>query len=809
MFLFIIREYQLRCPSELSSLVPAAMTMPSVLNCCNLFHVACHNGHLNVLQYLLMHHPEMLLSVTQEGLGALHVAIMSNQQEIIEFLMDQLTFIVYKQSPVNSEKFGDTLYTRLSNAVSVLSMEKVCDFINAQTCLGHTALHFAAIMNHVAIIKLLLSLPSSLGLDIEVKDKVQFTPLHAATFANALEAVKCLLEHNANPNTNSNLTHYADVFKTPLVQACAFHHSSVFSCLLKNGAIDHDWLALQWSLSNESYGECFYQILGSFIKQDEGLSEGIKLQRRKEGLSVSNTISVGWNGIPLQILDMNWLEYALSACPIPKSTNILLNVTSFSASNCGLGVIPLEVFQLTTVVTLDLSSNKISVLPSKNVDSEILKSSGWTCASLERLDLSKNKITHLPSYVFELPNMTYLNVSFNCLSNISMNLWTAPKLSEFLCSHNNLTTIPSKWVECLHCHTKTSSTVKETYSYSQMQSSRLGHLRGLAYTESHGRSRSVDDDSSLSPVSLMEIADDAFDNDDMDMSLSPVQVALQERRIITGSGGVTVDWNKEFTASTETGFLVHLDFSHNQLASLPPDLPCLAPKLKHLNVSYNDLASVCIPSGFPTNLKYLYLSHNPFHFINCEKEKIISIACTNPHAKANYRNRNSLCLHRSHYQLLQLQILDLSHCNLHSLNLFMPPQLQKQLSEKLKNYLKGSNAKQSECIPLVTAVASQLISLDNIEVLRRLTVPLLSRLILKHNNLKAIPESVYGMLNLGSLELSHNPISELCKELGLLNKLWYLPLEGLSLNFPPHSILTRRKTADVTGFLRSTLQKLV
>ena len=802
-FCFIIREYQLKCPSEWLPLVPVSMTMPNALNRCNLFHVACHNGHQNVLQYLLMHHPEMLLSVTQEGFSALHVAVMSNQQGIIEFLMGQITIIVYSQSPVKSEKFDDTLHTRLSKATSVLSMEKVHDFVNAQTCLGHTALHLAAIMNHVAIIKLLLSLPSSLELDIEAKDKVQFTPLHAATFANSLEAVECLLDYNANPDTISNLTHCTDVFKTPLVQACALHYTSVFCCLLQNGAVDHDWLALQWCLSNKNYGECFYKILGSFIKQEENLSEAIKVQRKKKGLCLSNTFSVRWNDVPLLILNMNWLEYALSACPIPKSADTLLNVTSFSASNCGLSLVPLEVFQLTQVVALDLSNNNISQLPSKNVDSEILKNSGWTCASLERLDLSKNKITHLPSFVFELPNMTYLDVKFNCLNDISMKLWTAPKLSEFLCSHNNLASIPSKWVEYLHCRPKISSTVKDASSFRQLQSSRFERIKGLIHSESHERSRSVGDNSSLSSVEVDD-DDDTFDNN---MSLSPVQISLQERYIITGCGGVTVDWNKEFTTSTKTGFLVHLDFSHNQLASLPPDLPCLSPKLKYLNVSYNDLTSVYIPSGFPANLNYLYLSHNPLHFINCEKEKVISIACTNPHTKANYRN--SLCLHRSHHQLLKLQVLDLSHCNLYSVNLFMPPEFQKKLSEKLKNYLKGSNTKQSESIPLVTATVSQLNSLDNIAVLGKLTVPLLSRLILKHNNLKAIPESVCSMLNLGSLEVNHNPISELCKELGHLNKLWYLPLKGLSLKFPPHSVLTRGKTADITGFLRSTLQKLV
>ena len=790
----------------MSSLVPAAMVIPSTLNCCNLCHFACHNGHLNVLQYLLIHHPEMLLSVTQEGFSPLHVAIMSNQQEIVEFLINQLIFIIYKHPSASSLKYDDTLHARMAKVVSLMSMEKVYDLINAQTYLGHTALHFAAIMNCVPIIELLFSLPSSLDLDIEAKDKMQFTPLHAATFANALEAVVYLLEHNADPNAFSNVTHYADVFKTPLLQACAFNYYSIFNCLYQNGAIDQDWLSLQWCLNSKSYNESFYQILGSFIKQEEGLSEAVKLQRSEEGLSITSTISVGWSDIPLQDLDINWLKYALSFCPISKSANILINVTSFSLSNCGLSMIPLEVFQLVQIVTLDLSSNKIAILPSKSIDYETLKDSGWTCAYLEHLNLSKNKIADLPSYIFELPKMTYLNVSFNSLTAISIKLWIAPKLSEFYCSHNSLTTIPSKWVEYLQYRTKTTFSVKETNSLRSLQSSRIRHLQELMHSEAHARSRSFDDDNPLSPVSLMEIVNDVI-SDDLTRSSTPFHIDLQERVIVTGSGGVTVDWNKHSNASTEAGFLVNLDFSHNQLASLPPDLPCLAPKLNHLNVSYNDLTSVCIPNGFPANLKYLNLSHNPFHFIDCEKERIISMACTSPHAKGSYRGR--LCLHRSHEQLLKLQVLDLSYCNLYSLNLFMPPQSQTKLSEKLKNYLKGSNVKQSESIPLVAAVALQLKNLDNIEVLGKLTVPLASRLILKHNNLQAIPECVCGMLNLGSLEVDHNPITELPKEMGLLDKLWYLPLQGLTLNFPPCNVLTRGKTTDIIGYLRSTLQELV
>ena len=779
--------------------MPAAMAMPSILKCCNLLHVACHAGQLNILKHFLMHHPDMVLSVTQGGFTALHIAIMNNQQEIVEFLLNQLTIIVNQSSPVNS------VHTMLSKAISVISLKKACDFVNAQTCLGHTALHFAVIMNHIVILKLLLSLPESLQLNIEAKDKMQFTPLHAATFANALEAIKCLLEYNADPNTQSNLTQYTDVLKTPLAQACAFNYSNICSYLLQNGAVDQDWLAIQWSLRNKCYNECFYHILGAFIRHDESLSEAIKLQRRNEGLSVSKT--VGWNGIPLRTLNISWLENALSTLTafLSKPTNLLLNVTSFSISECSLTVIPLEIFQLTKVVNVDLSSNEISILPTKSEGSESSRSAGWTCTSLEKLNLSKNKLIQVPNCVFQLPNLTYLDVSFNYISNISINLWTAPKLSEFLCSHNKLTTMPSRWVDYLHCRTKS---VLETNKLLQL--SKTQSLKEIVQSDSCAEINSVDDDSTLS-LSLMKLSDDTdpLDNDDMDMASSMLQAALQERLIITGSGGVTIDWNKEITANAKAGFLVQLDFSHNQLASLPLDLPCLAPKLNHLNVSHNDLTSVCIPRGFPADLKYLYLSHNPLHFIDCEKETIISMACSNPNAKVSRRNRNALCMHRSHNQLVNLQVLDISYCNLYSLNLFMPSRSQKRLSEKLKDHLKGSSMKQSESIPLVTAVVSQLASLDNIEVLAKLTVPLATRLVIKHNNLQCIPESICSMLNLGSLEINHNPITELCKELGCLKKLWFLPLEGLSLKFPPHSILTQGKTTDIIGFLRSLLQKLV
>ena len=105
---------------------------------------------------------------------------------------------------------------------------------------GHTVLHLAAILNHAPLLNSLFFLPDPLQLDIEVQDKIEFTPLHAATFANALDAVKVLLDNNANPNCFTSLTTYTDVYKTPLAQACAMEHTEVFHALMEKGAIDQE-----------------------------------------------------------------------------------------------------------------------------------------------------------------------------------------------------------------------------------------------------------------------------------------------------------------------------------------------------------------------------------------------------------------------------------------------------------------------------------------------------------------------------------------------------------------------------------------
>ena len=176
--------------------------------------------------------------------------------------------------------------------------------------------------------------------------------------------------------------------------------------------------------------------------------------------------------------------------------------------------------------------------------------------------------------------------------------------------------------------------------------------------------------------------------------------------IVTSSSGLVVDWEKEQDEDDKSVFLMTLDFSHNQLISIPPDLACLAPKLVRLNLSDNELTSVFFPRGFPADLKHLNLSNNPLVIINSESNLTIALPCTSPHTPQGDWNYTTLCQHRSHSQLIKLQFLDLSNCNLSTVNFYTPLQSQKELHDKLRTYARMPRAKQIEQVPLLAAISS-------------------------------------------------------------------------------------------------------
>ena len=816
------RKYSLNCHSRLLSLVPVALsTVPKAITNCNILHVACQFDRLQEVQYLLEKHPNMVFSTSKEGYTPLHVAVVCNNEQIVNCLLKNL---ISQCHSTNLQVTLDNESTK-QHVTSTTSLPQqtlqVVSHVFSQTCLGHTVLHLAAILNHAPLLNSLFFLPDPLQLDIEVQDKIEFTPLHAATFANALDAVKVLLDNNANPNCFTSLTTYTDVYKTPLAQACAMEHTEVFHALMEKGAIDQDLVAVKWCLNQGNLeGDTFTKVLATYIKKDE-LSRFSKLHRREEGYSISKAVSVDWSTIPLKDLKMRWIKLAMVNCPLlgqNKVENVLCNVTSISLNDCSLTKLPLELFKLPEVISINISNNKLTTVPALTPNCESLDKSGWACAYLAKLDFSSNQITDIPDFLFELPNLKVLNVSTNLIHSVSMKLWIAPRLCEFRCSHNQLSLIPSCWEE----HVNQAAQVIPTPTTSlRFKISKLSKSlpRFGATIASHFSTITEDseDYSVTPPIDLNSqgylYPSDASDSGSEDETRSSEalsnQTSLQNRMIVTSSSGLIVDWDKEQATEDKSDCLMILDFSHNQLTSLPPDLPCLAPKLIRLDVSHNKISDVIIPKGFPADLKSLYLSHNPLKVINSENCLSKVIPCTNPHQESYDWNCMTFCSHRSHSQLIHLQLLDLSNCELSSVNLYTPLQMQKELKDKIK-VAESSNTKYTgEEIPLLKAVRSSNKKFNEIKSLAKLVFPLLSRLIMSHNSLQSIPDSVCDLVALASLDISYNPIIELNKEMGQLYNLWEFPLEGLQLISPPQNILSRGKTKDIVGFLNSLLKQLV
>lgn len=765
--------------------------------------------------------PSMLYSMSNEGYTPLHIAVMRNNERIVNYLLRTMGIPMTNIENEASRQQQPHHVISSPTSTSSLIQPQAIFLLNSRTCLGHTVLHLAAILNHASLLNSLCLIPNPCELDIEAQDKVEFTPLHAATFANAVEAVKVLLNNNANPNCCTSLTTYTDVFKTPLAQACALRHHEVLNVLVDNGAIDQDMIAVKWCLNCGILDdEMFSKLLATYIKKNE-LNRVSKLHRREEGLSISKAISVDWSKIPLKVLEMKWLKLAVVNCPLLSSIKIesaLCNVTSLSLCGCSLTELPLEPFQLPEIISVNVSDNQLTVVPALKANCEMLSESGWACMYLAKLDFSSNQITVIPDFLFELPNLKLLNMSSNLISSVSMRLWISPQLCEFRCSHNDLSVIPSAWkdhVEQVAQNVPIQTMVIRSTKHSNNRLS-VPAQNFVSITRYTSIAEDSEDYGVSPPVNIEHSHGYLYNSEESDgeetqssETLPSSQTTLQDRMIVTSNTRLLVDWDKEPMTEDKSDFLMILDFSFNKLTSLPPDLPCLAPKLTRLDVSHNKITSILIPKGFPPDLKNLNLSHNPLYTINSENCLTNALPCTNPYQEQQSDwNYVAYCVHRSHSQLLKLQVIDLSNCQLSFVNLYTPLQLQKELKDKIR-VAEASNAKYggSDEIPLLKAVRLCSKRFQEIRPLAKLVFPLLSRLVLKHNNLHSIPESVCDMVALASLDVSFNPIIELNKEMGQLYNLWEFPLEGLQLISPPQNILSRGKTKDIVGFLSSLLKQ--
>lgn len=155
----------------------------------------------------------------------------------------------------------------------------------------------------------------------------------------------------------------------------------------------------------------------------------------------------------------------------------LKTVTRVDVSTNKLVKLPIVLFQMPSLKTLNASENAITGLPSlwlggkkdlaqknslkagkkpysscENIQENLAfeegeqdftyAESGWNCPHLEDIELHHNSLTTLPTCLFELPMLKYLNVSYNDIETLPFEMWTAPVLKSLDLKGNFVRKLP-------------------------------------------------------------------------------------------------------------------------------------------------------------------------------------------------------------------------------------------------------------------------------------------------------------------------------------------------------------------------------
>lgn len=246
--------------------------------------------------------------------------------------------------------------------------------------------------------------------------------------------------------------------------------------------------------------------------------------------------------------------------------------------------------------------------------------------------------------------------------------------------------------------------------------------------------------------------------------------------------------------------LQKLDLSANQIVKIPLGLSCLATNLGTLNLSNNNISDVPSLALFPTSLGTLDLSHNnltAFHPIaenipygNGTENRCYSvIEGQRPSMRRRISAENGLqvgrarlCRHSKHRILPHLKRLDLNNNKLEEIHFMLPRNRPASLASVADTSPANSRSP-------------------------GILFPSLQSLALSNNELWSLPRDVGVLSKLGSLHVSHTKITRLPPEVGLLSELWDLQYQGLQLQDIEPSVLERKKTKDIVGYLRSVLER--
>ena len=459
---------------------------------------------------------------------------------------------------------------------------------------------------------------------------------------------------------------------TPLAEACARGYSKVVDLLLSAGARDTEGMAVRLAQLTRNH-ELARTVLCHHCK--------LIVENPSSDQPLCN-LTVDWSGMKITDLSGSWFsgesfffpssaeddegnDLPMTSLSVEPDVSMLTNIV---LKENNLSLLPVELFQLPNLESLDLSSNYITNI-SSHVSSYSLKFlclsnnklvklpvNIWYLPSLEELrvkgnilmyleerkdsvdpcklskslkivDISKNDLNFLPPFVLELPALEELNVSENKLAKLPSEVWESQKLKELNASNNILS-------ELFFCELQKTLTLSLPDSNAALKYGQrvLGAKMNVRFQTNTGV--------------IQKRHTNKFVN-----HLETPQEVYSEEYIYDNEGCCSIE---------------KLLLCGNKLSVFPDALPCLAPLLLVLDVSYNNIEEIDV-SFLPPMLRKLVASNNKIKkFGNFIDSKLMYSCYMN--------NEQKECHHRVHKKMKNLVIIDLAHNQLKHFQLIQSKQ---------------------------------------------------------------------------------------------------------------------------------------
>ena len=877
-------------------------------------HEAVRAGHINIVELLLQKLPALLALDDHPGYNSFHVAAKHGHARVMEFLLriadenEQQRNML--QAPTVSLYDGRVVFRQESNrsASSSISLNPSLPDISINPYMQsvedlRTPLHEAASHGCLEVVKIYLEYikahPLSSNSSIDITEDPAATPtvsytaspmhfptrqllvhpavdmltllgrtaFHEAAKINNFEIMEALLDAGADINAvmRPYLDRTANADLTALVMACMGNDVDTVRFLLQHGATDARGKALGRSIKFKK--DKVIGLILAFNNNVVATSEDRNvLPTDMSAYYDKILLDLNWNSKNLPYLNEQWLKMVIVESPHPRTE--FCAISELDVSSNSLQEVPLAVFQLEHLLSMDLSRNKISVLP---VDED---GCGWNCPSLRSVDIHNNQITQLPSCLFCLPKLKELSATENCLTYVPIEMWSAPKLKQLRLGRNQIVELPSKPINLLfnspellpQTPSESSPADVNVFPYDATTEVASPDVNQIKPSPQHI-------ENSFSNVSFAitssQIVTPESRSASRSMKRKTSSTASITNRLTSRRQAAFQDLLNDGTEELETlhynpeedaSVLEILDLSCNKLTKVPFGLCCLAPKLKKLNLSGNQIENLGHIIDYPSELEVYDACNNDaisaIAFDGSYKERANYVPFMRGFCPRKLLTTDSIppmskpCGHWHHKTLSKLSTLKLNSNKLVELELFRIVLKRRSCDLSIEEDKPGndftltkrqtadSNHSSSDSSghgsmrdasvtsqrhtesfskSIASPILKSLILMGNTDntsgtssnaadieenSVRESVIPVaifpeLASLEIADNKLKSVPPYLHLCTHLASLNISHNfGITTLPLELSNLEHLWNLEYDDVPLVNPPAEDLDKYRIAS-------------